>query len=317
MVISQTPLRISLLGGNTDFPKYYEKYGGLVLTTAIDKYVYCVVTKRFDDQIRVNYSIKEIVERVEDVKHEMVREAMKITGVKKRVEISFLSDVPGEGSGLGSSSAVTVGVLNALHTYNGDFVSAQQLAEEACVIERDILKKPIGVQDQYICALGGLRELAFPISEAVIELSDPLKDELNNSLMLFYTGITRKSSDILSNLRMDKEILDRNVSLAKDGIEAIRKGDIEALGNLLYEYWEMKKELSSGISNIVIDNMYQTALACGAYGGKICGAGGGGFLLLVVPSGKRNDIRAGLVGYRELPFRLEPNGSRVIFNIKK
>jgi len=315
MVISQTPLRISFLGGNTDFPEYHKKYGGLVLTTAIDKYVYCVVTKRFDDQIRVNYSIKEIVEKVSDVKHEMVREAMIMTGVEKEVEISFLSDVPGEGSGLGSSSAVTVGVLNALHTYKGDFVSAQRLAEEACVIERDILKKPIGIQDQYICALGGLRELVFPTGGGVINLTEPIRDELNNSLMLFYTGITRKSSDILSKLSLDKETLDRNVSLARDGIEAVKIGDVEVLGNLLHEYWETKKTLSSGISNLVIDQMYQTALERGAYGGKICGAGGGGFLLLVVPPGKRNDIRVGLSGYRELPFRLALNGSRIILNI--
>src|SRR3990167_4837248 len=152
MIITATPLRISLLGGNTDFPKYFKKYGGAVLTATIDKYVYCIVKERFDDLIYINYSIKEKVSKVEDIKHDLVREAMKLVGVDKGIEITFLSDIPSEGSGLGSSSTVTVGVLNALHQFKGESVPARQLAEEACKIEVDILKKPIGYQDQYAVA---------------------------------------------------------------------------------------------------------------------------------------------------------------------
>ena len=317
MIITQTPLRISFLGGNTDFPSYYEKHGGLVLTTTIDKYIYCIVKKRFDKLIRINYSIKESVKRVSDIKHELVREAMKLVGIDNGIEITFMSDIPSEGSGLGSSSSVTVGVLIALHRYKGEVVSSEQIAKEACEIEIERLGKPIGVQDQHIAALGGLREIRFPKGGSRIDLPDSIRNLMDNSLMLFHTGITRSSAKILSTIKLDEGILDHNKQLAKDGIKAIKSGNIKKLGLLLDEYWHFKKKLSKKISNPKIDDMYARAIVAGAYGGKITGAGGGGFLVLIVPSHRRQAIREELSEYQELPVRLGKDGGKVIFDIRQ
>lgn len=314
MIITRAPLRISLLGGNTDFPEYYEKYGGLVLTTAINKYVYCIVTKRFDSEIRVNYSIKECVKRVDELKHELVREAMRLVGVEDGIEITFYADIPSEGTGLGSSSSVTVATLQALHCYKGEYVSSETLAKEACQIELDILKKPIGVQDQYIAALGGIRILEFPNGGRKLVLDSQLENDLENHLMLFYSGITRSSAEILGNMKFDKNILDENKILAKQGAVAIEQGDFAELGTLLNRYWDLKKTLNTKVTNSQLDQMYQLALKAGAYGGKVIGAGGGGFLLVLTAN--RNKIRDVLQGYKELIVRLEPWGSRIILDTR-
>lgn len=308
MIITQTPLRISLLGGNTDFPQYFKKYGGAVLTTTIDKYIYCIVKERFDNQIWINYSIKEVVNDIKDIKHDLVREAMRLVGVTKGVEITFLSDIPSEGSGLGSSSTVTVGVLNALHQYKGESVIARQLAEEACKIEIDILKKPIGMQDQYAVAFGGFNLIEFS-SEIIVKNLDP--EELADSLMLFYTGVTRKADTILSKMRLDKEILDHIKLEVYKKMDHIT--DPVIFGDLLERYWVLKRKLNKSVTNKVIDEMYSEGCRLGALGGKIVGAGGGGFLLLVVTPEYKKEVRG--LGYRELPFRLSRYGSRVIFNI--
>lgn len=323
MIITQTPLRISFLGGNTDFAQYYQKYGGCVLTTAIDKYIYCTIHKRFDDLIYVNWSEKEIVESVSQIKHELVAEAMKKVGVTKGVEISFYSDIPSGGSGLGSSSSVTVGVLNALHQFVGETVSAQQLASEAVDIEINILKKPIGIQDQYIAAFGGLRFFEFKTNGQVnsqkIKISPGAREDFDNSLMLFYTGKTHNSQTILTDVRknitLKKASLNKVKILAYKGKDALESGHPEKIGELLNEHWSLKKEMGSGVSNSNIDKMYKIAIDAGAMGGKIAGSGGGGFLLLMVPSSSRENVRRALKNYRELPFRLGVEGSRIIFNI--
>lgn len=321
MIITQTALRLSFLGGNTDFREYYLNYGGLVLTTTIDKYVYCIVKERFDDLIIVNYTVKETVENVDDLKHELVREALKMLHIYKGIEISFLSDIPTEGTGLGSSSSVTVGVLNALHTYLGENVSSQQLAEEAVRIEIDILKKPIGVQDQNTVVLGGLRAIEFSTSGRIygqkVMIPESVREDFNNSLMLFYTGIARKSSEVLSTLDLvrDKPLLDQNKVLAENGITALLKGDLKGFGQLLDTYWTVKKQLSDKITNPEIDRMYESARKAGAIGGKVIGAGGGGFLLVMFPADKRAKVREALREYKELPFRFSNVGSRVIFHI--
>ena len=301
MIITKTPLRISLLGGNTDFPKYFKKYGGAGITASIDKYIYCIVKERFDKEIRVNYSIKEIVHTIKDIKHDLVREAMKLVGVKEGIEITFLSDIPSEGSGLGSSSALVVGLLNALHHYKNDPVTTRQLAEEACKIEVDILKNPIGYQDQYAVAFGGcnLIEYGKEITLRPFELNE-------ECLLLFYTGITRKTTDVLSKLKLDKKILDKNKSL-------VYRAGKEMLSVLLNESWELKKKLNPLTTNKEIDTMYQTALNLGALGGKIIGAGGGGFLLLNIRVKDQYEFRQNF-SLKELPFRLYKYGSRVIFN---
>ena len=320
MIITQTPLRISLLGGNTDFRDYYLNYGGLVLSTTIDKYIYCTVKKRFDDLIIVNYTKKETVKRVDDIEHELVREAMKIVGIKKGVEISFLADIPSEGTGLASSSAVTIGVLNALFTYARRNVSAERLANLAVQIEIDTLEKPIGIQDQHAIASGGIRQIQFTTGNKVIAneivMKESVKEDFNNSLMLFYTGITRKSSDILNSfdVKEHKALLDQNKQLAMDGTEALLRGDLKKFGGLLNLYWTMKQQLSEKITNPEISGMYEKALNAGAYGGKVIGAGGGGFLLIMFPANKRAKIREALKDYKELPFRFSSSGSRVILN---
>ena len=301
MIVTQTPLRLALLGGNTDFPKYFKKYGGAGLTCTIDKYIYCIVKERFDREIRINYSVKEIVHNVKDIKHDLVREAMKLVGVKDSIEITFLSDIPSEGSGLGSSSTLVVGLLNALHHYKNDPVTTRQLAEEACKIEVGIIKNPIGYQDQYAVAFGGcnLIEYGKEITFRPFELNE-------ECLLLFYTGITRKTTDVLSKLKLNKRILDKNKSL-------VYRAGKEMLSVLLNESWEMKKKLNPLTTNKEIDTLYQTALDLGALGGKIIGAGGGGFLLLVVRVKDQYEFRQNF-SLKELPFRLSQYGSRVIFN---
>lgn len=321
MIITQTPLRLSLLGGNTDFRQYYLNYGGAVLSTTIDKYIYCIVKKRFDDRIYINYSQKEIVDDVEDIQHDLVRECMKLTGVLKGIEITFLSDVPSEGSGLGSSSAVTVGLLNALYCYTNNPVSPDVLAEEAIKIEIDILGSPIGVQDQYAVAIGGLKLYELKQSGKIVgnnlTMPESIKEDFNNSLMLLYTGITRKADGILSSFdfRSNKPLLDQNKQFAIDGVSALLKGDLNEFGKILNTYWEVKQQLSNKISNPKIQDMYLKALDAGAIGGKVIGAGGGGFLLVMFPANKRARVREALKDYEELPFRFSNFGSRVIFNI--
>jgi len=320
LIITQTSLRLSLLGGNTDFREYFLNYGGLCLTTTIDKYIYCIITKRFDDMIYINYSIKEKVKNVQEIKHDLVREAMKLVGVENGIEITFLADIPTQGTGLGSSSAVTIGVLNALHTYLGENVSAKQLAKEAIKIELDILGKPIGILDQHIIAVGGLRVIEFtPAGEVFCQkvvMDESIKEDFNNSLMLFYTGVTRKTGDILSsfNVSDNKPLLDQNKVFANDGVTALLKGDLTKFGEILDTYWQMKKQLMNKVSNSEIDLMYEKAKKAGAIGGKIIGAGGGGFLLVVFPANKRVVIREALKDYKELHFRFTDSGSKVIFN---
>ena len=219
---------------------------------------------------------------------------------------------------MGSSSAVTVGLLNALHTYLGDSAGAYQLAQEACKIEIDILGKPIGVQDQYACALGGFRAIYMQsdgIRGVTIPIRESVMEDLNNSMMLLYTNRARKSEKILSTLKKDKKVLDLNKELAKTGIEYLTEGSLKQFGELLHEYWEAKKTLSGRISNSYIDDMYKTARNAGVIGGKIIGAGGGGFLLLLYQANKRAQIRRSLLAYKELPFRFSETGSRVIFNV--
>jgi len=324
VIITQTPLRISFLGGGTDFRDFFQEHGGCVVTTAIDKYVYCIIKKRFDKKIYINWSEKEIVDSVDEIKHELVREAMKKTGVTDGVEISFMSDIPASGSGLGSSSTVTVGVLNALYQYTGHPVGTKRLAEEACEIEIDILGKPIGVQDQYIAALGGVQFLDFSadgVKGKKLKLTEELQDDLSNYMMAFFTGKTRQADVVLTEQKQkiaDKtDILKQMAQQAKEAKKLLEKGKIKEVGKLLDEGWQLKKQLASKISNSEINTIYEAAKKAGAIGGKISGAGGGGFLTLFVPTNKRGKVRKALKGLREMPFGLSNTGTRVIFNIHR
>jgi D-glycero-alpha-D-manno-heptose-7-phosphate kinase len=325
LIIVQTPLRISFFGGGTDFPSYFHEEGGCVLSSAIDKYIFVMLKKRFDDKLRIGYTRTEMVDSVDEVQHELIREALRQTGISHAVEVSTTGDIPSEGSGLGSSSTVTVGALHAMYTYLGEIVPAGRLAQEACQIEIDRLGKPIGVQDQYIAAFGGVRFFEFlpdgQVTCAKIAMNTELRRMLNSSFLLFFTGISRKSDTILSeqkeNINDRLKILGqikRLAYVAKDEMEA---GNIEAIGHLLHEGWELKKQLAGKISNGIIDEMYQAARCAGALGGKLTGAGGGGFLLLCCPHEKQDAVRAALKGLRELPYELERDGSKVIFNYRR
>ena len=320
MIVVRTPLRISFLGGGTDFPDYYRNHGGLVLSTAIDKYIYVIVKQRFDNMIYVNYSRKEIVENVDEIQHELVREAMQITGVKRGVEITTLADVPSSGTGLGSSSTVTVGLLQALYSYSGKLVTAETLARNACEIEIGRCKKPIGMQDQYIAAYGGFREISFEKDDVVtvskLGLNDELIRRLNRNMMLFYTNITRPSESILVEQR-------ENISEREDSLAGLRELAVQArdclkngeFGNMLHNGWELKRGLASGVSNQDLDDLYNASRKAGAIGGKIAGAGGGGFLLLYAPLAAQDNVRSALSNLRELPFLFERDGSRVVFDL--
>jgi D-glycero-alpha-D-manno-heptose-7-phosphate kinase len=321
MIISQTPLRVSFAGGGTDFSRYYREHEGAVVSSAIDKYVYVVVVPRFDELIIVNYTKKETVENVRDLKHELVREAMLRAGVENGVEITTLADVPSEGSGLGSSSTVTVGLLHALSAYKGRLVTAEQLAREACEIEIDICGKPIGKQDQYIAAYGGVCQFTFRKDDSVdvrqFRRSPELFHGLSRNIMLFYTGRTRKAGNILSvqdqRTDVNLEQLHCLKALAARTAEALDRLRLWEVGRVLNDGWQLKRQLAEGISSPEIEGMYDLALSAGASGGKICGAGGGGFLLLYCDPAHHKAVRKAMEGYRELPISLDPDGSKIIF----
>ena len=325
MIITQTPLRIGLVGGGTDLPGYYREHGGRVLNAAIDKYVYVVVKQRFDDEIYVNYSTKEIVSRVEDLQHELVREAMHMAGVRGGVEITTLADIPSAGSGLGSSSAVTVGLLHALFAYQGRQVAAEELADRACAIEIDRCRKPIGKQDQYVAAFGGICDIHFGPGDRVfvdqLKVTSLLRRHIQDELLLFFTGITRSADTILGE--QSANIADRLPQLAQlrdlagEAAAGLRDGDVNALGVALNKSWQAKRALASGVSSPQIDQMVEAALAAGATGAKVTGAGGGGFLLVVCPLERQRAVRNQLAAMTELPINIEPFGSRVVLNMHR
>lgn len=322
MIISQTPLRISIAGGGTDLPDYYLQHGGYVVSTAIDKYIYVIVKERYDDKIYVDYAQKEIVDSVDEIKHELVREAARMTGMTNGFEVAMLADIPSEGSGLGSSSTLTVGLLNAFYQYLGYSVDTARLADEACKIEIDILGKPIGKQDQYIAAYGGLCGITFNKNGSVdvekINLPSAIKRRFGSNLLLFFTNIVRKAANILSeqkeNINDKIAYHDEIKELAYKTYKALKYDNLDEIGSILHRNWELKRGLASGITNNIIDEMYGFALAGGAMGGKICGAGGGGFLMTYCKRINQDSLRESLKNYREMPFMLDPYGTKIVFN---
>jgi D-glycero-alpha-D-manno-heptose-7-phosphate kinase len=327
MIIVQTPLRLSFVGGGSDLPAFCQRSPGAVLSATLDKFVYVIVKERFDEQIYINYSQKECVERVADIQHDLVREAMRITGVESGVEITTLADIPSRGSGLGSSSSITVALLHALYTYQNELVTAKRLAEEACRIEIDILGKPIGRQDQYAAACGGVSVFHFQKDQSVLReplvLSGPVFRLFSSSLLLYFTGITRSADTILAQqgintAKADKfETMCQMAELVPLFRKAVEEGDIATCGRLLDENWRLKRQMADGITNSHIDAMYEKAMAAGALGGKITGAGGGGFLLLLVPREKQSRVFEAMREYREFPFMLDHSGSKVIFEHRR
>ena len=321
MIISKTPLRVSFAGGGTDIADYYRTGYGAVVSSAIKKYVYVTVNKRFDEDIRISYSKTEIVDSLDKVEHGLVREALRKVGIRNGIEITTIADIPSRGTGLGSSSAIAVGLLNALYAFKGHRAGPKKLAEEACEIEIEKLGEPIGKQDQYIAAYGGMQHIKFNADETVT--LDPVicppktKRDIESHLMLLYTGKTRKASDILSkqksNSKTNKEVLDKMRDQAERLFHDLTSLQVHKLGQALKEGWELKKSLAEGISDPEIDKIYGKALKAGAVGGKITGAGGGGFLVLFVPPESHWSVRNALTGMKDLEFKIEPQGSKIIY----
>lgn len=326
MIISKTPLRASFFGGGSDFEAYYSSsvlgYGS-VLSAGLDMHVYITVNKKFDDKIRVVYNGNENVDCVDEIKHNIIREALKLVGISKGIEVIYMADIPmsSAGIGLASSSALAVGVLNALHAFKGEYVTPKQLAREACYIEIEKLGQRIGIQDQFAVAYGGLNRYRF-MNDGTVSVIPGIVDvktreKLSDNLMLFYTGNTRDSRKILSeqseSIEKKRKSLDDLVMTVDFVCEKLSHGEIDCVGAELDRTWKIKKQLASGITNPDIDEMYRLAQCSGAIGGKILGAGGGGFMLLYVPKNFQDSVRKGLKQYREVPFKIDYQGSRIIF----
>jgi D-glycero-alpha-D-manno-heptose-7-phosphate kinase len=321
MIISQTPYRVSFAGGGTDLPAFYRQEYGAVLSMAIDKHMYVTVSPRFEKTTRVAYTKVEIAESVNDLQHELVREALKLTGLGRHIEITTVGDVP-SGTGMGSSSSLTVGVLQALYAYKGQIISAKNVAEQACKIEIDILGKPIGKQDQYAAAFGGLNYIRFNSDDTVdvepVPAPRETMQELSSRMMLLYTEQQRDADGILK--RQSEGTKDRMPVLRamRDLAQEMRvaitgSGGLDEFARLLHEGWELKRSLGFGISMERVDAWYEQARKLGAQGGKLLGAGGGGFLLLLAPKERHSLIRDALGNPRELTLDIDRRGGRVIF----
>ena len=324
MIITQTPLRISFVGGTTDIADYYHTGYGAVVSTAIDKYIYITVKKMSPlapHKMRISYAKTENVSSVEEIEHPIVKEALQYLEIDEPLEISVIADVPAR-TGLGSSSTFTVGLLHALHALKGEYVSPEQLAKEACHIEIERLNRPIGKQDQYAAAYGGMNQIKFMADESVriepIVIRREVREELFGNLMMFYTGVTRDAHEILSKqksgMHANKEIQDRMRDMTNDATAILADGkDLDAFGKMLDKAWKLKVKMSDAISSQEISGYYDRATKAGALGGKILGAGGGGFLLFYVPKNAQGKVREALQGLLQMPVDFEPEGSRIVF----
>jgi D-glycero-alpha-D-manno-heptose-7-phosphate kinase len=328
MIITRTPFRVTLGGGGTDLPSFYRQHGGFILAVAIDKYMFLNVnTPIVDDKVRVRYTSSELVDHVDEVKHTLAREALQHFGITSGIEIVSIADIPA-GTGLGSSSSYLVGLLNALHALLQDQATPQKLAEEACYIELEVLKKPIGKQDQYMAAFGGLTTLDIKpngqVDVARLDLDVDLVEALEHNILMFYTNEMRDATAILkrqdeATRTNDKSVVTSLREIKDIGLEtnaAITRGELRRFGELLDVHWQSKKRLAAGISNPQIDAWYELAKKNGAIGGKISGAGGGGFLMLYCEENKtrlREAMRR--AGLRELKFRFDFEGSKVVFDV--
>ncbi len=330
MIVTQTPLRIPLGGGGTDLPSYYQKHGGFLISAAINKHVYVVINQCFENRIRLGYSTYEDIENLEDIHHPIIRESLRLVGIRAGIEIISLADIPSN-TGLGSSSSFTVGLLNAMHAYKRESVPSKQVAEEAFHIEAEILKQPVGKQDQYIAAFGGIQHLEISkdgqVENSPLELNDSELRNIESNLLLFYTGIQRNSSEILvfqsgavaqgdDNATSALHTIKENGYQVKEALEA---GDMNRLGNILHFHWQAKKRLSPLISSTQIDEWYNAALEHGAIGGKVMGAGGGGFFVLCCAEENQTRLRHALAvrGLKEMRYSFQSEGSRILIDTEQ
>ncbi len=325
MIVTRTPFRITLGGGGTDLPAYYKKYGGFIFSAGINKYMFIDANRSVaDDLVRLKYSKAETVKSADELKNDLAKKVLQYLGIKKNIEISSISDIPG-GTGLGSSSCYTVGLLHTLHTLRREYVSLDQLAEEDFHIEAELLKRPIGKQDPYMAAFGGLTVLDIEKNGKVnirkANISMETADNLNNNLLVFFTGQTRSADEILqeqsSGVKEKKKDVVESMHFIKELgykiLEAAEAGNIDAIGKMFDEHWQYKKKISTKMSNPIFDKIYASALQSGALGGKISGAGGGGFFTFYVPGDQKNTRETMRnFGLREMRYRFDFEGSKVV-----
>lgn len=324
MIVSRTPFRISLVGGGSDIADYYRTNPGAVVAMSVSLYMYVTVNRRFDDTIRVSYTRLEIVDRLDDLQHDLIREALRVVGIERGVEVTTIADVPG-GTGLGSSSSLTVGLLNALYAFRGVRMSPDALARQACAIEIETLGRPIGKQDQYMAAYGGLRRLSFlpdgSVHRTTLPLTSARRRALAAGLLLFYTGIERDGNRILAGVKhaiatdvAKRATLDKMVAVTHDLTARLRRGDLSTIGDALNQSWLMKRRMGPAVSNPWLDEVHGAALAAGAQGAKILGAGGGGFLLAACEPARQAAVTRAMTdrGLRRIRFGLESTGSRIL-----
>lgn len=324
MIISKTPFRMSYVGGGTDIRAFYKDEPGVVVSTSINKYMYITLHKKFDDRIRVAYSMVEEVDKISDVRHPLVRESLLLTDLNEGIEITSTADIPGKGTGLGSSSSYTVGLLNALYEYKSIKVDPYKIASEACEIEIKRCGEPIGKQDQFAASFGGLKMYEFMPDETVnvhdIKCSDSFKSKLNNSCISFYLGSTRSASKILevqtkiSNNEEKKIVLRRMAQIAREFRTGIEDSSFKRLVELMNENWSLKKTITKEISNKYIDEVYSIGMKAGAKAGKLLGAGGGGFITFLAPEENHAKIRESLSKLKEVKLEMETKGSQIIYN---
>jgi D-glycero-alpha-D-manno-heptose-7-phosphate kinase len=328
MIITRTPFRIPLGGGGTDLPAYYSRYGGFILAAAINKYMYISVNRPIvDNLVRVKYSLSETVSHRDELKHDIAREALRMMDIEDSIEIVSMADVPA-GTGLGSSSCYAVGLLHALHSLKRNYVSLYELAEEACELEINRLGKPIGKQDQYMAVFGGIRAMTIDregkVTIHMVPIDNATMDELNRNLLLFFTGITRPAENILksqsSHIEQEKKDVLDNLHYIKElgyqAFEAIKTGNLTELGLIFDRHWNYKKRLHPEISSPYLDHIYEEAKKNGALGGKIIGAGGGGFFLFYIEE-KHRKLRQAMsqLGLREMRYHFDWEGSKILVNL--
>jgi D-glycero-alpha-D-manno-heptose-7-phosphate kinase len=321
MIVSKTPMRMSFVGGGSDLPAFYRQETGAVLSTSIDKYMYIAVNRKFDERLRISYSRTEEVETPQQVAHPLVRHALEVAGIDGGIEITSMADIPSRGTGLGSSSAYTVGLLNALFAYRNEYASKERLARLACDIEICRCQEPIGKQDQYAAAYGGLNLIRFHSDDSVsvdpVICEPAVLTELEASTLVFYTGRARKASAVLTeqceNMSANRPLMRRMVQLAFDLKRELESGQLESVGSILNENWCLKRQMAGGVSDATIDEWYATGLANGARGGKLLGAGNGGFLMFFAPPELHVRISRTLPDLKPVKFGFDRTGAQIVF----
>jgi D-glycero-alpha-D-manno-heptose-7-phosphate kinase len=330
MIVSRAPVRFSLGGGGTDLPSYSREHGGFVVAAAVDKFVFVCVARRFQDTIRLAYSESETVDSVDQIRHRIFREALKMSGVTQGVELHSLADVPAN-TGLGSSSSFTVALVNGLHAYRREFVPVEQLAREACELEIEKLQEPIGKQDQYIAAYGGVSALTFHPDGSVdverLPLREEVIDELEANLVIYYSGVERAASSVLKeqaktivqNKDDAVQRMHRIKALGHDTKRILLSGKIDTYGEMLHEHWTNKRKLAHNMADSTIDEHYDVARNAGAIGGKLMGAGGGGFFMFYVRAADKRRVQEALAarGLRPMRFRFDFDGARIMANFHR